>query len=33
VCGISVDRLGRKVCRIDEAEIDQAIEGLLDLVS
>ena len=30
---ISVERLGRKICRIDEAEIDQAIEGLLELVS
>ena len=30
---ISVDRLGKRICRIDENEINQAIEGLLELIS
>jgi hypothetical protein len=33
VCTHSVDRLGRKIRQIEEAEIDQAIEGRLELVS
>jgi len=30
---ISVERLGRRTCRIDENEMSQAIEGLLELIS
>lgn len=30
---ISVERLGRRICRLDEGEVSQAIEGLLELIS
>lgn len=30
---ISVDRLGGRICRVEPAEADQAVDGLLELIS
>ena len=30
---ISVERLGKRICRADEGELNVAIEGLLELIS
>jgi mRNA interferase MazF len=30
---ISTDRLTKRICRVDEAEVNKAIEGLLDLIT
>lgn len=30
---ISVERLGKRICRADEGELNQAVEGLLELIS
>ena len=30
---ISVERLGKRICRVDESELMTAIEGLLELIT
>lgn len=30
---ISVERLGRRICRLEESEVSQAVDGLLELIS
>ena len=30
---ISVERLGKRICRLDEGDLNTAIEGLLELIS
>jgi mRNA interferase MazF len=30
---ISVERLGRRICRIDDSELNTTIEGLLELIA
>lgn len=30
---ISVERLGKRICRLDEGDLNVAIEGLLELIS
>ena len=30
---ISVERLGKRICRVDESELMTAVEGLLELIA